>query len=88
MLGEIRGFEFGDAGRCWKQSRKHLVQRNAALPASLKKVRVVRKLSAQKKMEGSRLFDMSMFSSFISSLVCPECYKCTLSTKNITRKRV
>ena len=56
-------------------------------PASLKKVRAVRKLSAQKKMEGFRLFDMSTFSNLISSLACPECYECVLYTNEQYNKK-
>ena len=91
--GKKRVFEPGDVRRCSKQSSKkyntkkrkfygnqHSGTKKAkkVSPASLKKVRAVRKRSTQKKMEGFRLFHMSIFSNLISPLACPECYECDL----------
>ena len=56
-------------------------------PASLKKVKSIRNLSCRSMSEGYRLFDMSILSTLISSLACPECYECTFFIDEQYEKR-
>ena len=48
------------------------------VPASLKKVKHIRKLSNKKMTEGFRIIDITILSNLISCFACPECKQCSL----------
>ena len=48
------------------------------IPASLKKVKHIRKLANKKMMEGFRIIDITILSNLISCFACPECKQCSL----------
>ena len=92
----------GNAGRCGKLMSKKTYSKKRKFhgnqhskstqpkkqnPASLRKVKSVRNLSSKKKLEGFRLFDMSILQTFIASLACPECHECTLYVSEDYAKR-
>ena len=48
------------------------------IPAALKKVKHIRKLSNKKMMEGFRIIDITILSNLISCFACPDCKQCSL----------